>query len=76
LGEGERNCAFLSGSPSPKIGRRGWGMRAKGLECTQMVLNLELLLQYRDLEIFRKITSQADDLSIAHLKMRKSSVPA
>jgi hypothetical protein len=44
LGEGARDCDFLSGSPSPNSGRRGWGMRAKGLECTQLVLNLELLL--------------------------------
>ncbi len=98
LGEGARNRAFLSGSPSPRIGRsgsrnsfrsgcanvgepdglrmrvlevssrlsapssetathrpggnlqvdasrqdRGWGMRAKGLERPQLVLNLELL---------------------------------
>jgi hypothetical protein len=42
--EREQENAALSGSPSPKIGRRGWGMRAKGLECTQLVLNLELLI--------------------------------
>jgi hypothetical protein len=28
LGEGARDSAFGSGSPSPKLGRRGWGMRA------------------------------------------------
>jgi hypothetical protein len=27
---------FHSCSPSPRIGRRGWGMRAKGLECHQI----------------------------------------
>jgi serine/threonine protein kinase len=43
LGEGARDYAFLSGSHSPRIGKMGWGMRAKGLECTQLVLNLELL---------------------------------
>jgi hypothetical protein len=43
LGEGVRKLTFGSGSPSPKLGRRGWGMRARGLKRPQLVLNLELL---------------------------------
>jgi hypothetical protein len=43
LGEGARNYTLLSGAPSHRIGRRGWGMRAKGLKRHQLVLNLELL---------------------------------
>ncbi len=51
LGEGARECIFIFGSPSPRIGRsdfnqdRCWGMRAKGLKQHQLVLNLELLFK-------------------------------